>query len=368
MPLDRDEWEALLELRLLPGLGDRALRALLERYGSARAALAAPVGELGEAAVAARGGWRVRERVRRAVQLLERGDVELLIESDPRYPARLLELRDPPPLLFARGRLELLERPALAIVGTRRPTTYGREVTRALAAGVSAAGVVVVSGLARGIDGEAHGAALDGGTIGVLGCGIDVVYPREHARLVEEVGSRGLLLSEFPPGEPPRQYHFPQRNRLIAALSAGVLVVEATRDSGSLITVEHALDLGREVMAVPGPIGRETSVGANELLRDGATIVLGVGDILNALGLPASAAEGATEGEMRPAPPAIAGEALRLWQVLDDEPRHTDDLAAACGLDAATALVRLLELELGGHARQLSGQRFVRGSGQLMLG
>lgn len=364
----RGEVEALLHLRLLPGLSDRSLRELLKRYGSARAVLSAPAAELGEVAAAARGDRRVLVQVERAVRLLESGEVELLVESDPRYPARLLDLCDPPPLLFARGRLELLERPALAIVGSRRPTTYGRDAARALAAGVSGAGVVVVSGMARGIDGEAHGASLDGGTIGVLGCGIDVVYPREHARLIEEVASRGLLLSEFPPGAAPLRYHFPQRNRLIAALSLGVLVVEASRASGSLITVEHALDLGREVFAVPGPIGRETSAGSNELIRDGATMVLGVGDILSTLGLPAPATETPPEGAPESVSPAIRGEALRLWQVLDDEPRHADELAAVCGLDAATTLVRLLELELGGHARQLSGQRFVRAGGELVLG
>lgn len=366
MEMGRDELEALLHLRVLPGLSDRKLRMLLERYGSARAVLAAPADELGEAASAARGERRVLDLVRRALRLLDRGDIEILVESDPRYPAQLLELLDPPPLLFARGRLELLERPSLAIVGTRRPTTYGRDAARALAAGVSNAGVVVVSGMARGIDGEAHGAALAGGTIGVLGCGIDVVYPREHARLFEEVASRGLLLSEFPPGTPPRQYHFPQRNRIIAALSLGVLVVEASRDSGSLITAEHALDLGREVLAVPGPIGRESSVGSNELIRDGAALVLGVGDILSVLGLAATIVDSGPAAAGRPVPPSLEGEALRLWRVLDDEPRHTDELAAACGLASATALVRLLELELGGHARQLSGQRFVRAAREIV--
>lgn len=365
MGMDREELRALLQLRSLPGLSDQRLRELLGSYGSARAVLRAPASELGKAA-AARGKDRVEERVERALHLLDRGEVELLVESDPRYPGRLLELNDPPPLLFARGRLELLERPALAIVGTRRPTSYGRDAARALAAGVSEAGLVVVSGLARGIDGVAHHAALEGGTIGVLGCGIDVLYPREHARLFEEVASAGLLLSEFPPGEPPRQYHFPQRNRLIAALALGVLVVEAARGSGSLITVDHALDLGREVLAVPGPIGRETSVGSNELIRDGAAIVLGVNDVLSALGL-AESGSGESGGASAPAPPTLSGAALRLWRVLDMEPRHTDELAVECGLSSSDALVRLLELELRGHARQLTGQRFVRAAGELLL-
>lgn len=366
MEMDREELRALLHLRSLPGLNDKKLRKLLARHGSARAALGAPAAELGKA-VEARGTRAVAERVERALRLLDRGEVQLLVESDPRYPARLLELEDPPPLLFARGRLELLERPALAIIGTRRPTSYGRDAARALAAGVSNAGLVVVSGMARGIDGVAHLAALEGGTIGVLGCGIDVLYPREHARLFAEVASAGLLLSEFSPGEPPLQYHFPRRNRLIAALSLGVLVVEAARGSGSLITVDHAMDLGREVLAVPGPIGRDTSFGSNELIRDGAAIVMGVNDILGTLGL-AESGSGESERPAVSAPPSLKGAALRLWRVLDVEPRHTDELAAECGLAPAAALAQLLELELGGHARQLAGQRFVRAAGELVLG
>jgi DNA processing protein len=244
--------------------------------------------------------------------------------------------------------------------------------------------VVIVSGLARGIDGEAHQAALDGGggTIGVLGCGIDVLYPREHERLSEQMAAVGLLLSEFAPGEPPLQYHFPRRNRLIAALALGVLVVEASRGSGSLITVEHATALGREVLAVPGPIGRETSAGTNELIRDGAAVVLEVGDVLAALGVSVPAREvsdGGTElglsgrgsadglsslvsltGLDLPPPLGLEGEVLGLWRALDREPRHAEALAAACDLDPATTLVHLLDLELGGHARQLAGLRFVR--------
>lgn len=367
MEIDGAELEALLELRTLPGLNDRELRSLLARYGSAREALAAPAEELGRAAEA-RGTRPIMERVHRALSLLDRGGAELLVEADPRYPSSFLELPDPPPLIFARGRLELLDRPAIAMVGTRRPTRYGRDAARALAGGISRAGLVVVSGMARGIDGEAHHAALEGGTIGVLGCGIDVVYPHEHARLFEMVANSGLLLSEFPPGAPPLQYHFPQRNRLIAALSLGVLVVEAARGSGSLITVDHALDLGREVMVVPGPIGRESSMGSNELFRDGATPILGVADILGALGLSAPEREAEEEGEVGSGPPPLEGEALRLWLAAGEEPRHTDELAAEAGIDSATALARLLELELEGHIRRLSGQRFIRTSSELLTG
>jgi DNA processing protein len=234
--------------------------------------------------------------------------------------------------------------------------------------------LVVVSGLALGIDGVAHEAALDadGGTIAVLGCGIDVLYPREHRRLYDRVAAQGLLLSEFTPGEPPLRYHFPRRNRIIAALAQGVLVVEASRRSGSLITVDQATDLGRDVLAVPGPIGRESSAGTNELIRDGAAVVLGVDDIMDALGMsgPKGASDGMAAGApelaaTRPAPelppPAgLEGEALLLWSTMGEEPRHASELAGRCGLDPSATLVHLLTLELEGHARQLAGLRFVR--------
>lgn len=370
-----EEVAALLHLRSLPGLGDEALRRLLRRYGTAREALRAPASEFSPEAARARTSRQVLGRVERGLRAIEEAGVEVLVETDALYPACIRDLHKPPPLLFARGRLELLERPAVAIVGARRPTSYGRDTTRTLAYGVARAGVVVVSGVARGIDGVAHEAALaaGGGTIGVLGCGIDVLYPPEHARLVEHLAAVGLLLSEFAPGEPPLPFHFPRRNRIIAALAQGVLVVEASRRSGSLITVNHAIDLGRDVMAVPGPIGRETSIGTNELIRDGAIVVLEVGDILAALGHTGSESEctrvDATLHAWPPAPPpGLEDEKLRLWQALDEEPRHASALAERSGLEPATTLVLLLELELEGHARQLAGLRFVRACEQVWGG
>lgn len=370
------ELRAILHLRSLPKLKDRVICDLLSRYGSARAALAAPESELGSAAAEARGSRPIVDKVERALRTIGRWGIEVLAFGGPRYPERLKELHDPPPVLFAHGRLELLERRALAIVGARRPSSYGRDLARGLSAGVSRAGIVVVSGMARGIDGIAHAAALAGGTIGVLGSGVDVIYPRESTRLFRRIREEGLLLSEFMPGEPPLRYHFPRRNRLIAALSEGVLVVEASAGSGSLITVEHALDLGREVMAVPGPIGRDLSTGTNELLRDGATIILGVRDILAALGVdeatstvgdpysvsgsedqPEAGRRGVDRGS---APTGITDPARRLWKVLDMEPLHAEILASASGLDSATTLAGLLELEVAGYARQLPGLRFVR--------
>lgn len=368
-----EDLTALLELRLLPGVGDKRLSALLQRHGSARGALAAPAEELGTEAAAARGTTRIAGRVERALEAIERLDIAVLTgfaapnpvdsASDAAgYPARLHELHDPPVVLFARGDLELLDRPAVAVIGSRRHTEYGADVARALAGDLARAGVVVISGMARGIDSIAHVAALAGGTVGVLGCGIDVVYPPENRRLYERAATEGLLVSEFTPGDPPLCHHFPRRNRLIAALARGVVVVEASAESGALITVDHALDLGREVFAVPGPVGRRTSEGTNALIRDGARLVAGIGDVLEELGMPVSF-DGAATNELGTgaAPPVGLSECgLCLWRAMGEEPVHIDGLAAACGLSPASALAALLELELAGQVRQLPGKRFKR--------
>jgi len=366
--MSESELAALLQLCLLPGVGNGPrLRELLRRHGSAQAALNAPAAELGEEAALARGSVPVLGRVRASLNELRRLDVRVLHETDPRYPERLAHLGDAPPLLFARGRLELLERPAVAVVGSRNNTEYGESAARLLAGGLADAGVVVVSGLARGIDTFAHVAALEGGTIAVLASGIDVASPPRNAALQERIARVGLLLSETAPGTPALPHLFPRRNRLIAALALGVVVVEAAVKSGALSTASHAANLGREVMAVPGPIGRTTSVGTNRLLRDGVTMVLEVRDILDAVGLGAlsraprgqgSDADGA-DAEQEP-PAGLAPAARRVWRALGTEPLHADELADACGVSAGALLSTLLELELAGHARQAPGGRYAR--------
>ena len=364
--LDPEELRALLHLRALPGIGDLTLADLLTRHGSARAALEAPADELGARAARERGSRRALRWVDRAITTIERDGVVVLVRGRAGYPPVLEDLYDPPVLLFARGHLELLDRPALAVVGARRPTADGVAAARLLAGDLSRAGLVIVSGMARGVDGAAHAAALANGTIGVLGCGIDVVYPREEARLFARVASEGLLLSEFLPGEPPRAHNFPKRNRIIAALSVGVLVVEAADKSGAMITVDHALDMGREVFAVPGPIVRPTSAGTNRLIQEGATMVVRAADVIEPLvasgkisiQVPAPPTREAWE---TPRPEGLDPSALPLWEALDLEPRHVDTLAAAAGLSVPEALAGLLEMELRGYARQVGGMRFVRG-------
>lgn len=274
---------ALLLLRALPGIGDRRFTQLLADHGSAEAALAAE-DALGPAA-RARGDRRILDRVARAAAVVERSPMAVLTPGHVAYPARLRELYDPPGLLFASGSLALAGEASIAVIGSRRSTAYGRDATGFFAAGLARSGYHVISGLARGIDRAAHQAALDAGgrTIAVVGCGIDVPYPPEHARLQERIATEGLLLSEFLPGEPPLPHHFPRRNRIIAALSQAVLVVEAGPKSGAFGTVDHALDLGREVFAVPGPIGRESSAGTHRLIQEGASLVTAVPEILEEL-------------------------------------------------------------------------------------
>ncbi|MGH7467251.1 MAG: DNA-processing protein DprA [Longimicrobiales bacterium] len=256
-------------------------------------------------------------------------------------------------MLFARGRLELLGRTTLGVVGSRRCTEYGAQSTQLLTVPVARAGAVIVSGMALGIDSIAHIAALDvgGDTIAVLGCGIDICYPRSARKLLERIVSSGLVLTEFAPGTPPRNYHFPHRNRIIALLSNAVLVVEATEESGSLITARRAMH-HIHAFAVPGPIGRPTSAGCNQLIREGAELVTGGAQIMEFLKLTAPPDVLADE------PFEVDPEARHVWRVLTPDGLHVDEVAGRAQLPTAAVTHALLQLELAGHARQLPGSRF----------
>jgi DNA processing protein len=295
---------------------------------------------------------------RRWAQEIERAGIGLLTPFDPEFPRPLAEIADPPLLLFVLGNRERLRSPAVAVVGSRNATRYGRDVASALGKGLSSVGVSVVSGLARGVDTAAHEAALDGpgGTIAVLGCGLDVDYPRENARLKREIERSGVLLSEFAPGEEPRPQNFPIRNRIIAGLSSGVVVVEASRRSGSLITARLAADFGRDVFAVPGSVFSETSAGAHELLRDGAILCRGVDDVFAEL-FPALRSAPASWASPAAAPPDLTAEARRLFEVLASEsPASAEDLVRATDLPAAVVLAGLMELEAAGLAAESDGR------------
>jgi len=356
MPRDAGSLRAILALKAAPGLGDTGLLALLTAHGSPEAALAALPRHAPE--VAADLERRpVQDRIERAYRSVSDVPTTVFVIGERGYPA-FAGLVDPPPVVFARGDLALLDRPSVAVVGSRRHTEYGVEATRRIVTALARAGVVVASGLAHGIDRIAHESALESGgaTFAVIGCGIDVEYPTANARLQRRIARDGLLLSEFMPGDPALRHHFPKRNRLLAALTAATVVVEAAARSGSLITAEHALDMGREVLAVPGPIGRSTSEGTNRLIRDGAAIVTAPEDVLAALDiLPSPAAR-----DLAALAAGIAEPGRSVLSALEEGPRHVDDLSRRAGLEPAAALGVLLELELAGLVRQLPGKRFGR--------
>lgn len=274
-----------------------------------------------------------------------------LARSDPGFPARLRAIHDPPPGLFVRGAAasDLLDRPSVAIVGARACSDYGAHVARSVARELAAAEVVVVSGLARGVDGWAHRGCLEAGgaTVAVLGCGIDRDYPRAHAGLAREVVEQGLVVSEYPPGVAPAPWRFPARNRIVAGLTVATVVVEARERSGALITADLALEEGREVLAVPGEITSALSAGSNALLRLGAIPVTGPADVLEAIGVVPSTPE--------PDLPAPGTEADRVLAALENGASTVDEIARATGMTPGVAAGALVELELGGLVEVRAG-------------
>lgn len=378
------ELRAAMALSSARGLAEHRLRELLDRTGSAASAV---VGD--GAATARRACLRPDERsVLRELDLAPCGDLERLRERGvrvvsyrgPGYPRRLLHLHQPPPALYLLGPGDLERDRSVAVVGTRKATAYGRRAARDLAADLSRAGWTVVSGLARGVDAASHRAALDAGgrTAAVLGSGLDHRYPASNRDLYERLEGEGLLVSEFPPSQPPRKWTFPKRNRIIAALTAGVVVVQAPRRSGALITVDQALELGREVFAVPGPVGSPASEGTHELLRSGATLAAEGEDVLRVLrsvvpgpdpaseltgdGPVAGDADGGTaeQGELLPAPRSAVDPdgARQVWSALTDGVEALEELAERCSLPAGRLLALLAELELEGRIRSLPGDRY----------
>ena len=376
--IDRDEFAAWLRLLETPGVGRESARALLARFGSPEAVAGASLAALGAvvgtdaatalatppAAFASRldAAWRWLHggAAADAVSGAERDVISL---GDPRYPAALLAAADPPLLLYVHGRIELLGKPAIAIVGSRNPTAQGLENARAFAAHLSGAGWVVVSGLALGIDGAAHEGALEGGagTIAVVGTGLDIAYPLRHRELTARIAARGLVVSEFAIGTPALPPHFPVRNRIIAGLSRGTLVVEAALRSGSLITARLAADAGREVFAIPGSIHSPQARGCHALLKQGAKLVENAADIVDELGSPDGARSTARRAHDTAADDAAAAaKADPLLDALGFDPIGIDELIARTGRSAADLSARLLDLELEGRVSRLPGHVFQR--------
>jgi DNA processing protein len=281
---------------------------------------------------------------------LDRRGLRWLPRSSPAFPRALAAIFDTPAGLFLRGAGEpaLLEGPAVAVVGARSCSAYGAEVARMLGRELAAAGLVVVSGLARGVDGHAHRGALDAGgrTVAVLGCGIDRDYPAAHGELAARIGEQGLVVSEYAPGVEPAPWRFPARNRIIAGLAQATVVVEARERSGALITADLALEEGREVFAVPGEITSSLSVGSNRLLRSGASPLTAVADVLEAFGI---------EPEAPPPLPELSEAAAQVLGRLELEPAGADVIARALGLDASVVAAILTELELSGTVSERDG-------------
>ena len=307
------------------------------------------------------GGSAIRAAEQELRQLPRLG-LQLMTPDNHRYPRLLRQIHDPPPAFYCAGRIEALSGPSVALVGSRRPTVYGKEVSRKLARELAALGLCVVSGLARGVDSEAHWGALqeEGRTIGVLGCGIDVVYPPENGKLFRRVREQGCLVSEFPRGSPPARHHFPARNRIISGLAHGTVVTQAAKGSGSIITANLALEQGRDVWAVPGAITLPLSWGPNWLIQQGAKAVLSVQDVLEEL--PRSVLERLEAKNAKPSPPArpTAAEAKVLDFLAVDSTLHIDVILTQSGLDLSRLSDLLLSLELKGLIRQSPGRQYSR--------
>ncbi|MEO1528802.1 MAG: DNA-processing protein DprA [Planctomycetota bacterium] len=357
--------ETILRLSMLPGLGPRTLTALLETFGDASEALAASEDQLSSVPGV---GPKLVHTIRTASHHVDTDTIlnwcrdngcDILVKGSADYPKTLLDLCDAPPILFARGKLIHTDRLAVAIVGTRHATSYGTRQTDRIAYGLAKAGVTVVSGLARGVDGAAHRAALnaEGRTIAVLGGGIGEMYPAEHAQLAEEASQHGAVLSEYAPTAKPRGGMFPQRNRLIAALALATLVIEAPDRSGSLITARLAGELNRDVLALPGQVSSRASQGTNQLIREGATLVRGVEDILEALGPMASSIKTDDGHEVRnPAELNLNDLERKVLAAIEATSTPIDQVIASSELAAHQVIATISVLEMRRLVRRLSGQ------------
>lgn len=356
-----DDLRYWLGFNLVRGIGPVRLRMLLDMFGNIQSAWGASEQVLREMKLDRRSlenFLKVRQQVNldEVLSRVERAGVHVLTWDSSDYPDLLRQISDAPPVLFVRGDITPADEWAVALVGTRKATVYGREVARVLASDLAQNQVTVVSGLARGVDSVAHKAALDAGgrTLAVLGSGVDCIYPAEHRKLADAIAANGALISDYPLGTQPEASNFPARNRIISGLSLGVVVVEADVKSGALITADFALDQSREVFAVPGSILSSASAGCNRLLRDGASIVTEVGDILETLHL-----DQLSEKQMaREILPTNATEAA-IINHLTAEPRHLDELSRETTLPVEVISSTLVMMELKGMTRQVAPLQYV---------
>jgi DNA processing protein len=346
---------------LIPGMGRARISRLASYFPSMEQAWQANAAEMEAAGLDAKSVQSVLSNRSKLslddeMSKLERYKVKAITINDEAYPSMLKEIYDPPPLLYVRGNFAPQDEWSLSVVGTRYPTYYGREVTQQIAGALAGNRITIISGLAKGIDSIAHKAALDAGgrTIAVLGCGLDIIYPSQHANLARDIMERGALVSEYPLGTPPKRENFPLRNRIMSGLSLGVLIVEGKKESGARITVERALEQNREVFAVPGSVLSPTSWLPNRLIQEGAKLVRNAEDIMEELNLTMAV----QHVEAKALIPATEMESVIL-QYISAEPTHIDELRRQCALPIAAISSTLAMMELKGMVRQVGGMNYV---------
>jgi DNA processing protein len=356
-----DELKYWVAFSGIPGVGRVRISRLKEFFGSLQDAWKAPEGRLKQAGLDSRSvdallTVRSRMSLDGEMERLERQGVQVVVCEDQVYPSRLKEIYDYPPVLYVKGNLPSQDEPCLAVVGTRRPTIYGRQATEEIVTDLVRSRITIVSGLARGIDSVAHRAALDAGgeTIAVFASGLDITYPKENTRLAQSIMEHGALVSEHPLGVKPRPESFPLRNRIMSGLSLGILVVEAGERSGALITAHQAVEQNREVFAIPGSILSPASQGTNRLIQEGAKLVRNHTDILQELNLTIIV----QQGEIKEFSPANDAETAILKQ-LGPEPNHIDEICRRSGLTMPEVSSTLAMLELRGIARQVGNMNYV---------
>jgi DNA processing protein len=362
---DHSEHALWLALTRIKGLGCISFKKLASHFADPTQSLSATAAELSaiegidRKAVDGLLAFTQWDEVEQEVQRAEEAGVKIIPFGSGIYPARLRSIADPPPCLYVKGEIRQQDDKAVAVIGTRSASHYGRRVARDLCRGLASLGFTVISGMARGIDGVAHDEALNAGgrTIAVLGSGVDRAYPPEHRKLYHRISENGAVISELPLGAPPLAFNFPARNRLISGLSAGVVVVEATEKSGSLITAAIALEQGREVFAVPGEVGSSRSRGGHRLIRQGAKLVENVDDILEEIA-PQLVARDRHPAVLRTLPVEAQPETHKIFELLQVRSLHIDEVIEASGFSASRVSQILLELELQGFLKQLPGNRY----------
>jgi DNA processing protein len=361
-----------LALALTPGLASRLSARLLREFGSPEEVFRAPLPRLEACRLPAPVAQAVFKkqsfkRAEKELALTRRIDrCQLVNWTDPEYPQTLLQIYDPPVMLYVRGDVQVLNLPGISIVGTRRPTLYGTQMAERLGRELAARGLVVVSGMARGIDAIGHQGAMavNGRAVGVLGTGVDVCYPKENKKLYAKVLERGALLSEFPLGTHPAPENFPIRNRIVAGMPLGVVVVEGAQYSGSLITARLAMEFGREVFGVPGNVTQPVSFAPNQLIKQGAKLVTNGADVIEELPTPVRAAlvqaeQPETEQRNLLAAASLNSSEKKIYDLLStDEPKHIDDIVERSGLNSSEVLATLFDLEMKGIIRQTPGKQF----------